>query len=120
MWKKKVKYPYFVDPLYDWVIELSSNKTANTKVAQYKSIQAIDQQGDQIISTFNFDGNRYFKGISNMNNGTFTLLVDTKKMETLAKEFYAYVQLEDDKGNKSPISMRMMVRVVIKDMPRPK
>jgi hypothetical protein len=46
MWKKKVKYPYFVDPLYDWVIELSSNKTANTKVAQYKSIQAIDQQGD--------------------------------------------------------------------------
>jgi hypothetical protein len=41
-------------------------------------------------------------------------------MATLAKEFYAYVQLEDDKGNKSPISMRMMVRVVIKDMPRPK
>ena len=55
-----------------------------------------------------------------MNNGTFTLLVDTKKMETLAKEFYAYVQLEDDKGNKSPISMRLMVRVVIKDKLEPK
>ena len=35
-------------------------------------------------------------------------------MKVLAKEFYAYIQLEDDKKNKSPISNRIKVMVVIK------
>ena len=36
------EYPVFEDPLKKWKIELSSNKTENDGIVEYKSIKAKD------------------------------------------------------------------------------
>jgi hypothetical protein len=41
-WKYIKEFPFFPDPLDDWTIELSSNKSKNTGVVQYQSIKATD------------------------------------------------------------------------------
>ena len=80
-WKWIAQYPVFQDPLEEWEILLSSNTTENNGVVEYKSIIAKDFQGDLISSGFDFDGRKFLSGISNSNNGTFTLYADTNKMQ---------------------------------------
>ena len=41
-WKFIKEFPFFTDPLKDWKIELSYNKSKNTDVLEYKSIKALD------------------------------------------------------------------------------
>ena len=90
-WKWIPEYPVFTDPLEDWTIELSSNKTENDGVVEYKSIEAKDYQEDSITATFDFDGHKFLSGISNSNNGTFTFYADTKKMKVEKSNFFIYV-----------------------------
>ena len=80
-WKWIAEYPIFQDPLNEWKILLSSNTTENNGVVEYKSIIAKDYQEDSISATFDFNGHKFLSGISNSNNGTFTLYADTNKMQ---------------------------------------
>ena len=115
MWKYIIEYPVFPDPLDPWKIELSPNQTENKGVVEYKSIKAIDYQEDKIsVVSFGYDGRKFLTGVSNSNNGTFTLYANTKKMKAEKENFYVYIQLEDDKKHKSPISNRLEVKVSIK------
>ena len=41
-WKWVAEYPVFEDALDEWKIELSSNKTENDDIVEYKSIKAKD------------------------------------------------------------------------------
>ena len=82
MWKHILEYPVFPDPLDPWEIKLSSNKTENKGVVEYKSIQAKDYQEDKIsVVSFGFDSRKFLTGVSNSNNGTFTLYANSTKMK---------------------------------------